>query len=110
MSAELTRRLNNCTTARLATASLTKDGLTAIENALSLERSRLNVKLLVGLYNGHTEAAALRKLLTLQNRAKGSLEVKIARNSRFHWKVYLLTNEERSPPPMLARPISPEMV
>jgi len=96
MSAELTRRLNNCTTARLATASLTKDGLTAIENALSLEPRRLNVKLLVGLYNGYTEAAALRKLLTLQKRSGGCLEVKIARNSHFHWKVYLFSDEGRS--------------
>jgi HKD family nuclease len=96
MSAELTRRLNNCTTARLATASLTKDGLTAIENALSLKRKRrLNVKLLVGLYNGHTEAAALRKLLTLQTRRKGSLQVKVAKNFRFHWKVYLFSTEQR---------------
>jgi hypothetical protein len=43
-----------------------------------------------------TEAAALRKLLTLQKRSGGSLEVKIARNSRFHWKVYLFTNEGHS--------------
>jgi HKD family nuclease len=95
MSAELTRSLTNCTTARLATASLTRKGMTAIENALSLERRGFKVNLLVGLYNGHTEAAALRKLLTLQKRAKGSLEVRVAENFRFHWKVYLFNSGER---------------
>jgi hypothetical protein len=48
MSAELTRGLANCTTARLATASLTRDGMAAIENAFSVARSRFKVKLLVG--------------------------------------------------------------
>jgi HKD family nuclease len=94
MAGELTRRLNNCTTARLATASLTRNGLNAMQNALASNR-RFKLRLLVGLYNGHTEGAALRKLLTLQNRAKGSLEVRIARNERFHWKLYLFNTERR---------------
>jgi len=67
--------------------------MTAIENAISLERGGFKVKLLVGLYNGHTEAAALRRLLSLQKRAGSCLEVKVARNPRFHWKVYLFNTE-----------------
>lgn len=95
MAGELVERLENCTLARMATASLTKDGVTAIENAISLDRRGLKVKLLVGLYNGHTEAAAFRRLLSLQKRAGSCLEVRVARNPRFHWKVYLFNTGRR---------------
>lgn len=95
MAAELAEQLENCTIAKMATASLTKDGVTAIQNAISPQRSGIRVKLLVGLYNGHTEAASLRKLLSLQKRAGACLEVRVARNPRFHWKVYLFNRHQR---------------
>jgi HKD family nuclease len=81
--------------ARLATASLTRAGLHGLERALANGRKSPKIKLLVGLYNGHTEAAALRKLLTLQKRTGASLEVRIARNSRFHWKLYMFSGPGR---------------
>ena len=57
---------------------------------------KLRVQLLVGLYNGHTEAAALRRLLSLQKRFGKYIEVKVAQNARFHWKIYLFENMSRS--------------
>jgi len=108
MSAELTRSLTSCTSARLATASLTRDGMTAIENTLSPERGRFKVNLLVGLYNGHTEAAALRKLVTIQKRSGGSLE-ELLEILAFTGRC--TTSPIRDvPSPTFARPISQEMV
>ncbi len=95
MAVELKARFQEFDDVRMATASLTRDGLAELELALGSGRKSLRVKLLVGLYNGHTETAALRKLLTLQKRAGGCLEVKIAQNPRFHWKVYIFRGQRR---------------
>jgi HKD family nuclease len=89
MQAELAAQCSRCTIARLATASLTKAGLHFIEKALNAKRNTLKVNLLIGLYNGYTEAAALRRLVDLQRRSGGAFHVRVARNPRFHWKVYL---------------------
>jgi len=95
MAAELVEGFKHCSAARLSTASLTRDGLTGLRDALSAGRRSLTIKLLVGLYNGHTESAALRQLLTLQKQTGCSLEVKIAQNPRFHWKVYVFSSTRR---------------
>jgi len=95
MAGELETRFREFDVARLATASLTRDGLAELERALTSGRKSLRIKLLVGLYNGHTEAAALRRLLTLQKRTGASLEVRIAQNPRFHWKVYMFSGQRR---------------
>lgn len=93
MIAELRKELDTCWRARLATASLTRGGIRFIEEALCEVRSNLKIQLLVGLYNGHTEAAALRRLLNLQKRFGDHLEVRIANIGRFHWKTYLFDNK-----------------
>jgi len=95
MAGELKTCFREFAVARLATASLTRDGLAELERTLASGRKSLRIKLLVGLYNGHTESAALRKLLTLQKRRGASLEVRIARNPRFHWKVYMFSWQRR---------------
>jgi HKD family nuclease len=95
MAVELKARFQEFDDVRMATASLTREGLAELELALGRGRKSLRVKLLVGLYNGHTEAAALRKLLALQKRAVSPLEVKIAQNARFHWKVYIFGGQQR---------------
>ncbi len=95
MAAELTAQCSRCTHARLATASLTKEALRVIDKTLSQKRNDLKLKLLVGLYNGHTEAGALRRLIDLQKRSGGSLEVRISKNPRFHWKVYAFESTRR---------------
>jgi len=95
MAAELEKRFREAGVARLATASLTRDGLAEIERALARGHKSIRIKLLVGLYNGHTESAALRRLLALQKRTDDSLEVRIAQNPRFHWKVYMFSEQRR---------------
>jgi len=95
MATEIKTRLREFNMVRMATASLTRGGLADLELALACGRKSLRIKLLVGLYNGHTEGAALRKLLALQKNAGDSLEVKIAQNGRFHWKVYIFAGQRR---------------
>jgi HKD family nuclease len=95
MAAELETCFRKFRVARLATASLTREGLIELQRALSTGGKSLTIKLLVGLFNGHTEAAALRRLLSLQKQAGGTLEVQIAKNSRFHWKVYIFSGHRR---------------
>jgi hypothetical protein len=80
----------------MATASLTRGGIEFIEEAVSDSSGNLRVRLLVGLYNGHTEAAALRGLLGLQRRYGQYIEIRIARNERFHWKTYLFESRGRA--------------
>jgi len=93
---ELTKEVGTCRIARFATASLTSSGVQLIERALRAGNLSWHLRLLVGLYNGHTEAAALRKLLRLQKQRNGRIEVRIARNPRFHWKLYLFESEGRA--------------
>lgn len=88
MIAELRKELGSCMIARLATASLTRDGIKFIEEALKDKHRELQVRLLIGLYNGHTEPAALRRLLRMLKKSDERLEVRIAENPRFHWKMY----------------------
>jgi HKD family nuclease len=94
MAGELENCFKKFNVARIATASLTRGGLAELSKAIAIKPS-LRVKLLVGLYNGHTESAALRRLLALQKTTGGRLEVKIARNPRFHWKVYIFSGHRR---------------
>jgi HKD family nuclease len=96
MIAELRQELDTCRRARLATASLTRGGIGFIEEALRGRPKNLRIQLLVGLYNGHTEAAALRRLLSLQKRFGQYIEIRIAQNDRFHWKTYLFEGRSRS--------------
>src|ERR1039458_913277 len=94
MIAELRKELATSTTARLSTASLTRDGIKFIEEALNGKRRSLHIRLLIGLYNGHTEPAALRRLLRLMDSFGGQLEVRIAENPRFHWKAFIFTSRK----------------
>jgi HKD family nuclease len=94
MIAALRKELATATMARLATASLTRNGIKFIEEALNGNRKTLRVRLLIGLYNGQTEPAALRRLLRLVNSFGEHLEVKIAENPRFHWKAYIFTGRK----------------
>ena len=94
MFAELRNELAAATVARLSTASLTRDGIKVIEEALNCNRGTLHVRLLIGLYNGQTEPAALRRLLRLMNNFSERLEVRIAENPRFHWKAHIFTDRK----------------
>jgi len=95
MIAELRKELETCRCARMATASLTRSGIGFIEEALHEGPSTLRIRLLVGLYNGHTESAALRQLLGLQRKHGQKIEIRIAENQRFHWKTYLFESRGR---------------
>ena len=94
MFAELRKELATATMARLSTASLTRDGIEFIEEALNRKRENLHVRLMIGLYNGHTEPAALRRLLRLMKNFSDRLEVRIAENPRFHWKAHIFTGRK----------------
>ena len=94
MKAELEKELATSTIARLATASLTRAGIRFIEEALNGKRRSLRILMLIGLYNGHTEPAALRRLMKLMGSFGEQLEVRIAENPRFHWKAFIFASKK----------------
>lgn len=73
----------------LAVAFLTASGLDSVLYLLKKVARRGKVRLLTGLYQGFTEAPALRKLLRVQVETQGRISVAISRNDRFHWKCYI---------------------
>ncbi len=52
--------------------------------------ARGKVRIVTGLYQAVTEPSALRLLLTAQRQTKGRLEARLARDPRFHRKLYLI--------------------
>jgi len=54
--------------------------------------ARGKVRIVTGLYQAVTEPSALRLLLTAQRQTKGRLEARLARDPRFHRKLYFTRN------------------
>jgi HKD family nuclease len=95
MGPELDRGLAWATEADIATAFVTPAAVKRLETALSNAHSRrrsLKVRLLVGLYQRFTPPQALARLLSLRREFPGKLFVRVARNKRFHWKLYSFRN------------------
>ena len=79
--------------AYIASAFLTSASLERIEEAL-IEAENSNpteIRLLVGLYQRFTSAASITKAYKLQEKYPNNFWVRISRNNRFHWKLYMFT-------------------
>jgi HKD family nuclease len=70
-------------------AFVTKAGLAKVLPQLRRVASRGRVRLLTGLYQGFTEAAALSELFAAQKQTDGRIEARIADETSFHRKLYL---------------------
>ena len=76
----------------IASAFLTLASLKRIEDTLiKSEKSQhsIEILLLVGLYQRFTSAKAIKKAFDLQKKYPSKFRIQIARNSRFHWKLYI---------------------
>jgi HKD family nuclease len=91
MGSEIDRSLHWAHEVDLASAFVTVAALKRLQTALEeagRQKRTLRIRLLFGLYQRFTPPEALAKMLNLQKRHPGSLFVRVARNRRFHWKMY----------------------
>lgn len=78
----------------IATAFLTSPALERIGRALGRakrEKRKIEIRLLVGLYQRFTTAQTLKEARGLQRRFGDQFKIRIARNNRFHWKLYIFS-------------------
>jgi HKD family nuclease len=71
-------------------AFVSADGIGVLLPHLRKTAARGKVRIVTGLYQAVTEPSGLRLLLAAQRQTKGRLEVRIARDPRFHRKVYVI--------------------
>jgi HKD family nuclease len=86
-------------TAKFATAFLTEAAVQLLDTILTDMRKHnrdLHIQLAVGLYLRFTSPNVLRRLQALQRKNATQLEVRVALNERFHWKLYLFRSRERT--------------
>ena len=91
---EVTECFNWASSAYIASAFLTSASLERIEEALIEAEKTHNpteIRLLVGLYQRFTSAASITKAYKLQEKYPNNFWVRISRNNRFHWKLYMFT-------------------
>jgi len=69
-------------------AFVSAEGVGSVLPYLQKVAAQGKVRIITGLYQGITEPSALRLLLTAQRQTKGRLETRLARNLRFHRKLY----------------------
>ena len=93
---EITECFDWANNAYIASAFLTLASLKRIEDALiKSEKSQhhIEILLLVGLYQRFTSAKTIEKAFNLQKKYPSKFRIQIARNSRFHWKLYIFGKE-----------------
>lgn len=91
---EVTECFGWANNAYIASAFLTLASLERIEEALiSSEETnnQIEIRLLVGLYQRFTSAASIAKAIKLQEKYPNKFWIRISRNNRFHWKLYIFT-------------------
>ena len=81
--------------ADLAVAFVSVTGLERVLTGLRQVANQGKVRIVAGLYQDVTEPEALRKLLRVSNEYGGTFSVRIARNRKFHTKLYLLTSKAK---------------
>ncbi len=92
MGPEIDRSLEWAEQVDIASAFVTSKALNHLENSLAKaqsEKRQLTVRLLFGLYQRFTPPEALKMMLDLQKKYPSRLYVQVARNKRFHWKLYI---------------------
>jgi HKD family nuclease len=96
IGSEITECFDWARNACIASAFLTLASLERIEESLiSSEKNhtQTEIRLLVGLYQRFTSAETIVKACNLQKRYPDKFWIRIARNSRFHWKLYIFTKD-----------------
>ena len=91
MSLEIEHSLNWADEADIASAFVSPAAIKRLDSALSRakkEKRSLKIRLIFGLYQRFTPPQALDKMHDLQKAHPGKLFVRVARNNRFHWKLY----------------------
>ncbi|HEU0029913.1 MAG TPA: phospholipase D-like domain-containing protein [Kofleriaceae bacterium] len=89
VKATLKKLFDGASAADVQVAFTTKSGLDALLPRLSKVATKGKVRFLTGLYQGNTEPDALRVLQRAQLRSGNRLEVRLAKETRFHRKAYL---------------------
>jgi len=83
----------------IASAFMTKGALDRVEKALIKAQKQgraFEIRLLTGLYQRFTSAATIGRAYRLQKKYPGQFSIRIARNNRFHWKLYVfIKNSEQ---------------
>lgn len=91
MVSELTNGMEWATNLDIASAFVTTAALERLELALIRAQKagrNLTIRLLVGLYQRFTSAATIAKAVRMQQSYPEQFSIRIARNQRFHWKLY----------------------
>lgn len=94
MGPEVTECFNWASSSYIASAFLTSASLERIEEALIEAEKTHNpteIRLLIGLYQRFTSATSIAKAYKLQEKYPNKFGVRISRNNRFHWKLYMFT-------------------
>jgi HKD family nuclease len=92
MGPEIEHSLSWAEQVDIASAFVTPAALTRLKSALAQAQkdSRpLKIRLVFGLYRRFTPPQALTKMRQLRRAFPGKFFVRIARNNRFHWKLYI---------------------
>lgn len=93
---EITECFGWASNAYIASAFLTLASLERIEETLITSEethNQIEIRLLVGLYQRFTSAASIAKAYKLQEKYPDKFWVRISRNNRFHWKLYMFTKD-----------------
>ncbi len=83
----------------IATAFLTTSSLELIEEALAnaCDSGRsLRIRLLCGLFQRFTSAATIQAAVRLQKNYPDQFCIRVAKNNRFHWKLYVLRSNSKA--------------
>jgi HKD family nuclease len=97
MGPEIMEQFDWAKEVNIASAFVSSASLDRIQEVLEKaknSRRHLKINLLVGLYQRFVSAATIAKALGLCKRYPESFSIRIARNNRFHWKLYIFTKRE----------------
>jgi len=92
MGPEIQKGLDWAERVDIASAFVGSSALGILETALAKARRgarSLGIRLVTGLYQNFTSPEAIARAMRMQKAFPGSFQLKIARNNRFHWKLYL---------------------
>jgi HKD family nuclease len=91
MGAEIDRSLLWAGQVDIASAFVTAAALKRLRAALAYAETKkrpLKVRLLFGLYQRFTSPQAMSEMLSLRKQYPSKFSARVARNNRFHWKLY----------------------
>jgi HKD family nuclease len=98
MGPEIECCLSWCASTYIASAFVTAEGLDSLETYLKLAKRRktkAEVRLLFGIAQRFTPPAAVVRILNMQKAFPGAFFARVARNNRFHWKLYVFRKGKR---------------